>query len=146
MDYKQHNGTYYYADTPQAVIDAIAPLIHTNIRVKFYYGDPLTGCDYHEEHDTTGTIGRTTGPIHMPILLHNNRSTGGIIISTYIVVKIKETRTGRILYQHPKYTGPVIDIVSSDMPEYSHNTVINGQLYGRHKTLRSAEALKRKLL
>lgn len=145
MNYKQHNGTYYHADTPQSVIDAIAPLINTHTRVKIYFGDPQTGRDYCEEFDITGTIGRTIGPIHMPILLNNSRSMGGGIISTNIIVKIKETRTGRVLYQHPNYMPPVINIVPSDMPEYTHNTVVNGELYGRHKSVKSAEILKRKL-
>jgi len=31
------------------------------------------------------------------------------------------------------------------LPEYQYNTIVNGKLYGRHKTLKSAELLKKKL-
>jgi hypothetical protein len=144
--YTEVNGTFYQKGTPQAVINALENARNNKTRVKIFYGDPETGRDWHEEHDTTGTIGRSTGSIKIPLLISTSRSMGGGAILTKNIVKLRDTNTGRVLYQNEKYKQPSIEIVESDMDGYSHNLIIDGELYSRHKTKRSAELLKSKMM
>jgi hypothetical protein len=144
--YVEVNGTFYQKGTPQGVIDALEKARNNKTRVKIYSGDPQTGRDYHEEFDTTGTIGRSTGSIKIPLLIPTSRSSGGGAIMTKNILKIKDTKTGVVLYQANNYKQPNIEIVDSNMAGYSHELIIDGDLYSRHKTKRSAELLKSKLM
>lgn len=139
------SGTAYHIETPDRVCEILENYRYTGKRLQIYYGDTKTGKDWHEEHGTRGTIGRSTGDIKMPILLANSRSHGGGTILDHCIVKIRG-QYGNILYQHENYKQPTIEIVPSDLPDYSHNLIINGELYSRHKTERSAKLLMKKLL
>ena len=142
--YKVVNGTSYHKETPDAVINVLEAARKGGFkRIKLHYGDTETGRDWKEEYDVTGYVGRSGGgQINVPILLHNTRSLGGGAILDHCIVKIKEAKGGRVLYKHPKYQELNIDIVPSDMKEYEYNTVIDGQLHGRHKSMQSAKRLK----
>jgi hypothetical protein len=143
--YNVVNGTSYNPETPQRVCDILEYCRLRDIRVQLYYGDTKTGQDWHEENDTRGTIGRSTGIHKIPLLIHNTRSLGGGPVLDHCIVKIKETKTGTVLYQHQLYKAPVIDIKPCTMEGYQFETHVNGKLYGRHKTLASAERLKKLL-
>jgi hypothetical protein len=144
--YIEVNGTYYQKGTPQGVIDALESARNNKTRVKIFSGDPQTGRDYHEEYDTMGTIGRSTGSIKIPLLISTSRSSGGGAIMTKSILKIRDTKTGRVLYQASNYKQPNIEIVDSTMEGYSHELIIDGDVYSRHKTKRGAELLKSKLM
>jgi len=136
----------YHEETSLEVINALETARTCKLRVKIYLGDTETGRDWNEEHDTIGYIGLSRGQdARYPILVYNKRSYGGGALLDNCIIKIKESKGNKILYQSPKYIAPVIDIIPSDMAEYQYNTVVNGKLYGRHKTLKSAELLKKKL-
>ena len=140
------NGTYYYYNTPDSVINVIENEVHRYRRLKFIFGDTKTGIPWNEEHDNSGTIGKTTGNVKMVILLTNYNSMGGGIILTDCILQIRHVNNGGILYQHPKYKKSVVDIVPSDLPDYQYNTMVNGSLYGRHHSLRSAQICRSKLI
>ncbi len=139
------NGTAFHIDTPEQVVRILENALHTPQRLKLYLGDSDTGADWGEEHDTTGTIGRSTGNVKIPILLNNTRSIGGGAILDNCIVKIRDMRTKQILYVHPNYRPLHISIEASDLPEYSNLLRINGEIYSRHNTLLSAQRLAKKL-
>jgi hypothetical protein len=139
------SGTYYYPNTNDKVIEVLERCRIDKRRIQFFYGDVLTGRDWNEEHDTIGQVGRSTGPIKVPLLIPTSRSIGGGCILTDSILKIRDAKSKVVLYVADNYQLPVIDIIPSDMEGYQFNTVINGTLHGRHKTLRSAKMLKSKL-
>lgn len=143
--YREVNGTSYNKKTPAEVISVLEAARKTGTRIKLHYGDTETGKDWKDEYNVTGYVGRSNGLRKVPILLHNSRSTGGISILDHCIIKIKKSKGGEVLYKNPKYQELNIDIVPSDMEEYQFNTVINGELHGRHKTRKSAERLKKLL-
>lgn len=140
------SGTCYNIDTPDNLIDVLERIRYRGQRIKLCYGDQKTGKNWNEENDIIGTLGRSTGSIKIPLLIATSRSRGGGGILDNCILKITEARTGAILYQHPLYVPPVIDIVPSDLPEYQYNTMVNGHLHGRHKSMKSAKICKSKLI
>lgn len=104
---EHHSGTYYRDGTPQGVIDALERARLTDLRVRVFFGDPETKTYLPEEHDTIGYVGRSMGPLKVPLLVHNSRSTGGCGVWTENVVRVVETRTKRVLYNNLIYSAPV---------------------------------------
>ena len=101
--YKVLNGTYYHLDTANAMVNQLERLRSNQTRCRFHWGDTKMGKDWGDVWDVKGRIGRSTGSIKIPILLYNVRSMGGGAMLDHCIVKITETKGGRVLYQHPKY-------------------------------------------
>ena len=102
-DYKVANGTYYNVETEDSMIQTLENIRLSESRMRFSWGDAKTGRDWCEIHDVTGRISRSMGPVKVPILIFNRRSYGGGAILTHCIVRIVESRGGRVIYEHPKY-------------------------------------------
>ncbi|MFC0903820.1 hypothetical protein ACFHWD_03830 [Clostridium sp. MT-14] len=111
IEYKIINETAYHADTDKKVIDILENTRMSNQRIRLFYGDIKTGRDWMEEYDTIGYIGRSTGKIKIPLLVKTNKSYGGGAILDDCIVKI--TLDKKIIYQHPKYHLPKINILDA---------------------------------
>lgn len=114
--YRVCDGTYYSPDTPDDVIRVIERARNSGQRIRIHHGYttpkvgpcdtsvPPIGRDWLEENDVEGTVGRSMGPVKIPLLLHNSRSNAGGGILTDCIVKITTTGSNRrTLYQHPAY-------------------------------------------
>lgn len=97
-EYKKVNGTSYDVRTSDKVISVLENCRKNNTRIVLDYGDTETGKSWGEVYDIAGRLGRTSGEMKYPILLHNSRSTGGGCILDYCIIGIKESRGGRVLY------------------------------------------------
>ncbi len=102
--YQQYNGTCYHHEINKTMIMLLEHIRIYQTRVQFHWGDVKTGKDWGDIYDVKGRIGRSTGPIKIPILLYNSRSIGGGAVLDHCIVKITETKGGRVLYQHAKYS------------------------------------------
>jgi len=92
------NGTTYKDETPKAVINLLEASRTNHTRIRIFYGDVKTGRDWGDL-PMCGTIGRSMGPIKIPLLIRTSRSTGGEGILDHCIVKITESKGGRVLYQ-----------------------------------------------
>jgi hypothetical protein len=101
--------TAYHSDTPDRVVEQLEYARLNHLRVRLFYGDALTGRDWLEENDVTGTIGRSTGTVKFPLIIHSARSMGGPGILDHCIVKLMIG--GRVVYQHPNYHMPRITVV-----------------------------------
>jgi hypothetical protein len=106
--YKETNGTFYHAEITPVMVGILESIKVNNIRARFHWGDVKTGKDWGDIYDVAGTIGRSTGPVKIPLLIHNARSMGGGALLDNCIVKITTTRglktnTARVIYQHPNY-------------------------------------------
>lgn len=101
--YQQYNGTCYHHETTMEMILLLERIRIFQTRVRLHWGDVKTGRDWGDDCDVKGKIGRSTGSIKIPILLYNKNSIGGSHCLDHCIVKITETKGGKVLYQHPKY-------------------------------------------
>jgi hypothetical protein len=110
IKYRQlESGTCYHLETPEAVVDYLEEAHINRYRLRLFFGDTKTGRDWGEENDVTGYVGRSTGTIKIPLLIHNNRSMGGGAILDHCIVKIMRGR--RTVYEMPGYKPPDFQVV-----------------------------------
>ena len=105
------NVTHFHPDTAPQVRRVVEDQLAARkqgggMRLRFHYGDPTTGQAWGDSE--TGYVGRSTGQIKIPLVVHNARSMGGGGLLDKNVVKIEGTRKDRsgnrpVLYQHPDY-------------------------------------------
>lgn len=93
--YKEVNGTFYHSETSDKVIKILETCRQNGTRIILDYGDVKTGESWGEMYDITGTIGRSTGKIKVPLLIHNKRSIGGGAILDHCIIGIK-TSLGKV--------------------------------------------------
>ena len=97
------NGTSYHEKTPEAVIRVMENARQHRMRLHISLGDTETGRDWLEEFESNGYVGRSLGPVNVPLLIANRASTGGGAILDHCIVRIRESAGGRVLYQHSEY-------------------------------------------
>lgn len=119
--------THYYLGTPPEVIKVLEQARRNGTRLHISNGHTRgdkAGLDWLSSFESHGTVGRSFGGnIRTPLLINNRRSTGGGSISTASVVRIRETPSGRVLYQHPKYThGELLVSVNPKPQKYRNKT------------------------
>ena len=136
-EYKVIEGVSFDKDTPDKVCYILLNAMATRQRIRVFYGDIKTGKDWTEEYDTMGYIGRTRGPVKVPLIVANSKSSGGFPLSTDSIVRI--TIDKRTVYQHPKYHIGKIEIRPAPYPGYSHGVFINGENHANFKTKEKAE-------
>ena len=103
-EYQEVNGTFYHKETPRCSIDLIEEARRTGARVALAYGDVKTGQDWGDRYDIFGKIGRSMGPVKIPLLIKTRRSLGGGGILDHCIVRLKIN--GVLRYQHPEYKHP----------------------------------------
>lgn len=137
--YKVANGTSYHQDTPQAVIDVLEDIRNNHTRIRIFLGDVHTGRSWNEEWDVKGTIGRSMGPVKVPLQIPTAASHGGPAILDHCIIRIIETRSKKVLYTHPKfYTGEFIINYGSE-PGLPVEVFNDGKLNARFKTKEKAQ-------
>jgi hypothetical protein len=137
--YRQVNGTFYDSRTPDAVVQVLERCRLNGARVRLHYGGSETGRDWLEEWDVAGTIGRSMGPVKVPLLIANCRSTGGPALLDHCLVKITSGR--HILYQHPRYHHEPISmraVADSQHPDLKVTVCVGGQAHARFSTVEKA--------
>ena len=92
------NGTSYYYKTDPQIIKILEELRQNKTRIILKYGDE-NGETCNDVSEMTGRIGRSSGKIKIPVLVHNLRSIGGRGILTDRIVKIVTSKGKKVIYQ-----------------------------------------------
>jgi len=139
-NYKIESGTHYKPSTPDEVIRLLERSRHTGERIRIHYGDATTGRDWLEEWDVTGHIGRSMGPVKIPLMIATARSTGGPGILDDCIVKIRSTRGGAVLYQHPAYNAGRVTLRDEPGELYAFKVDRDGVTHAGFRTARERAA------
>jgi hypothetical protein len=110
----ERGGTHYHEGTPPGVVRVLEAAREGRYRIRVHYGDAATGRDWCEEFGCEGYVSRTMGPRKMPMLLANERSLGGHVILTHVVVRVDAFGPRRTLYKHPSYHHGEVRLVEVD--------------------------------
>lgn len=108
--YKLINGTSYHDETPDEVIRVLENARQSRTRLHISLGDTGSGKDWLEEFETHGYVGRSMGPMKVPLLIANSRSLGGGAILDHCIVRIRESAGGLVLWKHPSYHHGTLEI------------------------------------
>lgn len=107
IQYKVVNGTMYHEETPDIVVRIIENARITRARLRFAFGDTVTGKDWDERFDICGMIGRSTGEIKIPLLIARINSYGGGDLMDHCIVRIerkyRNEKKYTEVYKHEKY-------------------------------------------
>jgi hypothetical protein len=76
-------------------------------KVRLVLGDTATGESWLDEYDVVGTIGRSIGPLKVPLLIEEGENGGGAILTACLLCVI-DWRNGKPVYRHPAYR--VVDL------------------------------------
>ena len=96
--YKEIGGTFFHVDTPDTLCHLLNRLRENRTRIVVDYGDVNTGESWGEVNDISGYIGRSTGDVKIPLLVHNTRSHGGGAMLDHCILTIKTSAGKRTLY------------------------------------------------
>lgn len=127
----EYNGFWFSENTHTRVKDIISNNLGRSRRLRFWYGDSNTGESWDEENDVCGYIGRSTGSKKIPLLINNCNSYGGGSILDDCVVKIVDTHSKQVLYQHETFKQGYFTCIGIEVYK-------NGEIYGRCRTEKSA--------
>lgn len=84
------HGTSYLVTTAPSMIPVLEQCRVNQIRIAVRYQE--NGPQHR------GYVGRTTGQIKCPLLVHNSRSRGGVLLSEDSIIEIRVSRGGRLLW------------------------------------------------
>ena len=100
----------FHAETSEAIKCLLIRLNESGERVRLVYGDTKTGQSWHEENDTIGTIGSSSGAQKIPLLIHNARSSGGVGVGVLdnCILGVLSVKRNVWLYTAPNYVPSVV--------------------------------------
>jgi len=152
---KLFNGTSYHDETPGEVIRVFESARLNRTRLHVSLGNiegPEAGKDWLEEFETHGYVGRSMGPVKVPLLIANRRSTGGGAILNHRIVRIRESARGRVLWQHPQYHHGSLEIrlkvepvILPDSRTLTVDVLRDGELYAAFENVDKARRWVHKL-
>lgn len=118
------NSTWFDGRTPKKVQQVLESARKSGAKIRIFYGDSDTGCDWLEELDTVGQVSRSSGSMKVPLLVAPG-SYGGLAVLTHCIVRIIDVNSGAEIYRHPLYRQPElsINVAASFLQEegYSHS-------------------------
>ncbi|MCC5610545.1 hypothetical protein LC612_28300 [Nostoc sp. CHAB 5834] len=99
--YTEHHGLFFHPDTLPAVRSVLTRAYLNKKVVRIWYGDPATGKAFPDEFEVLGTVGRSTGPVKVPLLVLPGEDGGGQI-SAHVIVRIDFVETTKTDGPFPK--------------------------------------------
>lgn len=102
--------------------NVISLLVHSGRRVRIWYGDE-TGRSWNDEFEVTGSIGRSTGDIKVPLLINNSRSYGGSALLDDCIIRIDDIKDKRTLYKVDNFHVEKLEVEIESGSEYPYRVM-----------------------
>lgn len=136
-------GTHYHHSTPRDLITLLESLRISKRKVRIFLGDTATGEAWAEECDCHGQIGRSMGPMHVPLMVEP-RADGGPQLLDHCIVGVL-TAPGVWAWKHSSLDlgtwtlGTAVETFGTTT--YKAQTYHNGTLHSRHTSVAKAQRL-----
>lgn len=143
--YEVINGTYYDRGTPHDLVAVLEACRAERRRVRIFYCSQKDGCDLLEESDIIGVIGRSLGPIKVPLLVPIG-DDGGPQLMTSLIGVVQMVSSGFISYQRKDFYQPQMKSVPSEMKGYKWEVHTKGRDdadFSVHARLKTEQGMKR---
>ncbi|MBC8386314.1 MAG: hypothetical protein H8E09_00565 [Gammaproteobacteria bacterium] len=128
-------GTFFNANTPENICRILEKLRKNGQQIRLFYGDTITGKDWLDECDLQGFIGRSRGPLKIPLLIKPGESSGFGLLD-HCIVRIIQVSNGKVLYSHHNYHHSHFEIVKLyDQGEYVVEITVDGDTHARFKNI-----------
>jgi hypothetical protein len=131
--------TYFSPGTDFKAAKVLERCRRARNKVRLIAGDPETGVSWLEEHDVVGTIGRSLGPLKVPLLIEEN-DDGGPAILTDCLLAVIDWQTGKFLYRHAAYRVPNLMVRQQNDPKLPWEVLRDDQVVARFKNIGKAGA------
>jgi len=95
------SGMCYHKDCPPALVTLLEYHRVKGTRLLFTFGNVETGEVWESLTPERGRIGRSTGPRPIPLLVRTSRSFGGEALMSHCILRIVESRGGKLVYSKP---------------------------------------------
>jgi hypothetical protein len=130
--------TWFDPQTPLGVRKTLECARKSDLRVRIWLGDE-SGLSWLEENDTIGKVGRSMGPLRIPLLVPEGEAGGGGIL-TASVIRIRNERTRTDLYVHPKFRIPDLRVeeLSPSLNGLTHVLRNGTDEHSRHRSYAEA--------
>lgn len=136
-------GTHFHPDTPADLVAVLEQLRISKAKVRLFVGDRQTGEAWAEECDCYGRIGRSMGPVKVPLIVAPRSDSGPQLLDHCIVGVL--TAPGVWAWKHPRLDLGAWTIHTCvetfGKTTYKAQTHLNGTLHGRHSSVAKAERL-----
>ena len=97
------DGVYYHHDTPDDLLHLLELHRVKGTYLRFHWGDMKTGLDWGDAYGIRGRMGKSVGPVIVPILLPTRRSLGGAAVLTDHIVMVTMQGGLELVWKHPHY-------------------------------------------
>jgi len=103
--------TYFDPGTAPQVRHLLEACRRDGRQVRLVLGNPETGTPWLDEYDVVGRIGRSTGPLKIPLLVPSGE-VGGAALLTANMLCIIDWISGKFLYRHAAFAPPDLRLES----------------------------------
>lgn len=131
------HATWFNRHTCMEVRIALDTAREQGTMIRLWRGDTKTGKSWMDDHDVYGTVGRSMGPMKIPLLIENGRGDGGSAILDNCIIRIDgwKGKQSWQIYKHPLWHVPEMSVEKNDDSETkgSHPDVVkcNGEVQAR---------------
>lgn len=99
--------------------------------MRLFYGDAETGRDWLEEHGVEGRLGRSMGPLKVPLILAPQANHGSALLDHCIVRLSVE---GQDVWRHPSYHQGRFELADSGLASHPFAVEVDGASQANFKT------------
>lgn len=143
-NYRIVDGVHFHKDTSDVVCRVLLDAMASGRRVRLWLGDTATGRAWAEENDVFGTVGRSCGPVKVPLLVEPGEDGGGHMLDHCIVridvLRSRQRSSATTLYQHPAFHVGSWSTVPSQQPGYAVDVMHDGEVHARFRKPEKATA------
>lgn len=128
VDYREApSGAFYHAATPWELVRHLERAREQGGKVRLFYGDAQTG----KERDVEGRLGRSMGPLKVPLILAPRANHGSALLD-HCIVRLRVD--GHEVCRHPCYHQGRIELANSSLATHPFAVEVDGAPHANFKT------------